>query len=82
MTIVAMEQAQATLPQLIDVVVHGEHVVITRNQVPVAEIVPVVGLNPKPVFGSAKGMIEMSEDFDAPIDDSRVGGHPAFSFPT
>jgi antitoxin (DNA-binding transcriptional repressor) of toxin-antitoxin stability system len=71
MTTVAMEQAQQTLPHLIDVVAHGEHVVITRDQVPVAELVPVVGSNPKPVFGSAKGMIEMSEDFDAPIDDFR-----------
>jgi antitoxin (DNA-binding transcriptional repressor) of toxin-antitoxin stability system len=71
MTTVAMEQAQQTLPHLIDVVALGEHVVITRNQVPVAELVPVVGTIPKPLFGSARGMIEMSEDFDAPIDDFR-----------
>ena len=71
MTTVAMEQAQETLPQLIDVVAHGEHVVITRNLIPVAELVPVVGVHPSPVFGSAKGMIEMSEDFDAPLDDFR-----------
>ena len=68
MTTVAMEQAQETLPHLIDVVAHGEHVVITRDQVPVAELVPVMGANPKPTFGSAKGVIEMSADFDAPLD--------------
>jgi antitoxin (DNA-binding transcriptional repressor) of toxin-antitoxin stability system len=71
MTTVAMEQAQETLPHLIDVVANGEHIVITRNQIPVAELVPVVGCKPTPVFGSAKGMIEMFEDFDAPIDDFR-----------
>ena len=71
MTTVAIELAQETLPHLIDVVAHGEHVVITRDQVPVAELVPVVGANAKPTFGSAKGMIEMSEDFDALIDDFR-----------
>ena len=71
MTTVAMEQAQATLPHLIDVVVHGEHVVITRDQIPVAELVPLAGSAPTPIFGSAKGMIKMSEDFDAPIDDFR-----------
>ena len=71
MTTVAMEQAQETLPHLIDVVAHGEHVVITRDRVPVAELVPVVGSKPTPTFGSAKGMIEMSEDFDAPLDDFR-----------
>jgi antitoxin (DNA-binding transcriptional repressor) of toxin-antitoxin stability system len=71
MTTVAMELAQETLPQLIAVVARGEHVVITRDQIPVAELVPVMGANPKPLFGSAKGMIEMSDDFDAPIDDFR-----------
>ncbi|MBU4400406.1 MAG: type II toxin-antitoxin system Phd/YefM family antitoxin [Planctomycetes bacterium] len=71
MTTVAMEQAQDSLPQLIDVVEHGEHVLITRNQVPVAELVPVNRPAPKPTFGSAKGLIKSSEDFDAPLDDFR-----------
>ncbi|MBU4271915.1 MAG: hypothetical protein KKA28_08650 [Planctomycetes bacterium] len=71
MTTVAMEEAQHSLPQLIDVVAHGEHVLITRDQVPVAELVPVNRAAPKPTFGSAKGLIKSSEDFDAPLDDFR-----------
>ena len=69
MRTVAIEQVQENLLRLIDDVASGEHVVITRNQVPVAELIPVAHPNLKPVFGSAKGMMTMSEDFDAPMDD-------------
>lgn len=69
MTTVAVEQAQRELSRLIDDVALGEHVVITRDQVPVAELVPVTRPIPKPTFGSAKGMVRMSEDFEASIDD-------------
>ena len=69
MTTVAIEQAQENLSSLIDDVAAGEHVVITRNQVPIAELIPVARPHLKPVFGSAKGMMAMSEDFDAPLDD-------------
>ena len=64
MTTVAIEEAQHSLPQLIDVVAHGEHVFITRDQVTVAELVPVNRAAPKPTFGSAEGLIKMSDDFD------------------
>ncbi len=69
MTTVAIEKAQENFSKLIGDVASGEHVVITRNQVPIAELIPVAHPNLKPVFGSAKGMLTMSEDFDAPIDD-------------
>jgi prevent-host-death family protein len=69
MTTVAIEQAQRDLSRLIDDVALGEHIVITKNQVPVAELVPVTHPIPTPTFGSAKGMVRMSEDFEAPIDD-------------
>jgi prevent-host-death family protein len=73
MTTVAIEQAQTNLVQLIESVARGEQVVITRNQVPVAELVPVFSASGKskikPGFGGAKGLISMSDDFDAPITD-------------
>lgn len=68
MTTVAIEQAQKDLARLIDDVALGEHVVITRDQVPVAELVPVARPIPKPAFGSAKGMVKMTEDFETPIE--------------
>ena len=71
MTTVAMEQVQDSLPQLIDVFAHVEHILITRDQVPVAELVPVGRAAPMPTFGSAKGLVKSSDDFDAPIEDFR-----------
>lgn len=71
MTTVTIEQAQKNLPRLIEDVAQGEHVVITKNHVPVAELAPVIQLNSKPIFGSAKGMVKMTENFDAPIEDFR-----------
>ncbi|MBF0547147.1 MAG: type II toxin-antitoxin system Phd/YefM family antitoxin [Candidatus Riflebacteria bacterium] len=69
MTTVAIEQAKINFLRLIDEVVLGEHIVITRNNIPVAEIVPLPHPRPKPTFGSAKGLIKMAENFDAPIED-------------
>jgi prevent-host-death family protein len=71
MTTVAIEQAQRDLSRLIEDVALGERVVITKNQVPVAELVPVTSPIPKPTFGSARGLVNMSEDFESPIDDFR-----------
>ncbi len=71
MTTVAVEQAKINLFRLIDDVALGEHIVITRNNVPVAELVPVNHPKPSPMFGSARGMIKISDDFDSPIEDFR-----------
>ena len=68
----AIEQAQENLSRLIDDVAFGEHIVITRNQVPVAELIPVAHPGPRPVFGNAKGVLTLSGDFDAPLDDFRA----------
>lgn len=69
MTTVAIEQAQRDLSRLIEDVALGEHVVITKDQVPVAELVPVAPPVAQPTFGSAKGMVRMSDDFEAPLED-------------
>jgi antitoxin (DNA-binding transcriptional repressor) of toxin-antitoxin stability system len=69
MTTVTIEQAQRDLSRLIEDVALGEHVVITRDHIPVAELAPVTQPKPRPMFGSARGMVKMADDFDAPLDD-------------
>jgi len=69
MSTVALETAQKQLHQLVESVKHGEHVVITQNDQPVAELVPVSNGNAQPHFGSAKGLLHMADDFDAPLID-------------
>jgi prevent-host-death family protein len=71
MTRVSLVEAQNRLPELIEAVAQGEDVVITRDDRPVAKLVPVHQTKPRPRFGSAKGLITMSDDFDAPMDDFR-----------
>jgi len=33
------------------------------------EVIPIASTKPRPQFGSAKGLIQMSDDFDAPLTD-------------
>ena len=43
-----------------------------KDNIPVAELVPVTPVSAAPQFGSAKGLLKMSDDFDAPLDDFRA----------
>lgn len=71
MPTVTVEEAQAKLPEIIEKLVPGEEVVITRNNQPVAKLIgekPPVRKPRQP--GSAKDkIIYMADDFDAPLED-------------
>ena len=66
MSTVTVEEAQAKLPELIDKLVPGEEVIITRNEQPVAKLVG----QQRPIRqprrpGSAKGkLVILAEDED------------------
>lgn len=64
---VDLREAEGRLAELIAEAADGEEVVITRSDGASFKIVPVVGSRPK--FGSARGMVEISEDFDDPLED-------------
>ena len=66
---VDLKEAQIRLPDLIDEAVKGEEVVIIKEERPLVRLVPISGNGGHPVFGSAKGLLEISDDFDAPLDD-------------
>jgi prevent-host-death family protein len=63
------KDARIHLSDLIDEAVKGEEVVITQGERSVVRLVPITSNGGQPVFGRAKGLIEVSEDFDAPLDD-------------
>ncbi|HMF17522.1 MAG TPA: type II toxin-antitoxin system Phd/YefM family antitoxin [Gemmataceae bacterium] len=70
MSIVTIQQAQATLPDLIHNLTPGEEVVITENNQPVARLVsekPPVGQRPGP--GLCKGMITIVADDEEHLKD-------------
>ena len=66
---VILKDAEGRLAELIDEVAKGEEVVITREDGATFKIVPVAPLVPYPKFGSAKGLVKMTEDFDEPLED-------------
>lgn len=69
MSTVTLDNAQTNLSALIDDAIHGQEVVIAKNDKTYVKLVPVESSKPYPVFGSAKGLITMSDDFDDPLED-------------
>ena len=67
-----LNEAKLHLVDLIDVALGGEEVVITQNDRPVLKLVPVVAPLARRKAGSAKGLITMASDFDAPLEDFRA----------
>ncbi|MEW6211314.1 MAG: DUF2281 domain-containing protein [Acidobacteriota bacterium] len=66
---VNVEEAITQLPDLIDAAVSGEEIIIAKDPQRIVRLVPVPAVKPRPQFGSAKGMITMSDDFDEPLED-------------
>jgi prevent-host-death family protein len=66
---VDIQEAKTQLPDLVEAAMSGIEVVITRENRPVVKLVPLARSMPHPRFGSAAGLIAMSDDFDAPLED-------------
>ena len=64
-----IDDAKIRLIDLIEEVVQGKEIVITKENKPLAKLVPISEAPSKPLFGSARGLITMSDDFDEPLDD-------------
>ncbi len=65
---IALKDAQVRLPEIIGMVAEGEEVIITKDDGAAFKILPVHTKTPYPKFGSAKGLIEIKDDFDDPIE--------------
>jgi prevent-host-death family protein len=66
---VSIEEAKTNLPDLIEAAVKGEEVVIAEDGRHLVRLVPVSRAKPRPRFGSAEGLVTMSEDFEEPLED-------------
>ena len=71
MTHIDIQQARDRLPELIDLAVSGEEVIISRDQVPLVKLAPIFAGKTRRKFGSAKGLIRLRDDFDQPLEDLR-----------
>ena len=68
---VVLKDAETRLAELIGMVAGGEEVIITKDDGSGFKIIPFLHKRPYPKFGSAAGLIEMSDDFDEPLDNFR-----------
>lgn len=62
-------EAEQRFLEIIHAATCGELIIITKDTHPVVQIIATSETKKRPVFGSAKGMITMSDDFDAPLED-------------
>ncbi len=69
MSQVTINQAQTQLSRLIRKVLAGEEIVIVKGKVPLVKLVAVGNGKTERKIGSDKGLIEIAEDFDAPLED-------------
>jgi prevent-host-death family protein len=63
-----IHEAKTHLSQLVEEVAGGTEIVIAKNGVPRARLVPLEGARPLK-FGVLKGKIRYPDDFDAPLPD-------------
>lgn len=64
-----INQAKQMFPELIEKTVINGEVIITKDGQPFVKLVPLAKASKQRKFGSAKGLIKMSDDFDHPLDD-------------
>lgn len=71
MTTIPIEEAQAKLSELIDHLQADDEVIITKNNQPVARLLPSVGPIETPRRpGTLRGTVTyMAPDFEAPLDE-------------
>ena len=68
MSTVNIHEAKTHLSRLVEEVAKGAEIVIAKNGVPRAKLVPLGSIRPLK-FGVLKGKIRYPDDFDAPLPD-------------
>ena len=63
-----LKESETQLTKLI-AAAGGEEVIITRSDGASFKIVPISAVAAIPKFGSAKGCVKMSDDFDEPLEN-------------
>ena len=70
MKTIDINQALTQISKLIEKAVGGEEIIITKNNQPMVKLVSLQPLPKRPpLFGSDRGLISISDDFDEPLED-------------
>lgn len=73
---VGVGEAKARLSELLDRVEAGDRIVVTRRGTPIAVLSPYTrgSEGRAAALGNAAGLVEVGEDFDAPLPDDIAAG--------
>jgi prevent-host-death family protein len=61
---ISIAEASAHLAQLVDAALTGQEIVLTKDEEPLVKLTPMSPIKRRPKFGSAKGLVTISDDFD------------------
>ena len=67
--VVNIHYAKTHLSRLVREVVDGQEVIIARDHEPLVRLVPIEKAPGGRVLGTAKGLAELKEDFDDPLEE-------------
>jgi prevent-host-death family protein len=66
---VNIHEAKTHFSKLVKRVIEGEEIIIAKDNKPVAKLIQIDHLEKKRKLGSAKGKIQVSADFNRPLED-------------
>ncbi len=73
-TTIDVHEAQARLPELVSSVETGAEIILTKDDAPVARLVPLAAPAVSRVPGLHAGSVWISADFDEPLPDAYWAG--------
>jgi antitoxin (DNA-binding transcriptional repressor) of toxin-antitoxin stability system len=65
----SLQDAQTQLQELIEKAAQGQQILIQGSNQTVVQLVPVAVVKSPRKAGSARGLVKLADDFDAPLDD-------------
>lgn len=64
-------EAAANLSDLVEAAINGEEVIVIGGGLRAIKLTPIEYIKPRPKFGSAKGLVWMSDDFDEALEEMK-----------
>lgn len=68
MKTVTLTEAKTHLSRLVREALEGEEIIIARGSQPLVRLVPLASRRPARVFGTARGLVHWSSNFDEPLE--------------
>jgi len=66
---VNIHHAKTHLSRLIQKAIEGEEIIIAKGNKPIVKLTQILNIPPNRKLGSAQGKIQLSDDFNEPLDD-------------